>query len=421
MSAPVRLTLVLGIFAAGAVLALVVVMLGMEVPEPTVEGEKGGAGREGWRAGRGPDGDGWDDEEFDRLDGPDEYLDPLDLVDGGDPGSGASGEDGASAGRRSGRERGGEDDGGGRRRTPEERAAARGEPNPGGKHVDLLKEVLDSGDPEKLRMFLVSTMSARGSELGEAEAVLLLEAIGEEKNPGLQNAMIMHLERVGGEGVTQGLIEFLDSKQRSGVASRTLQALGRIGGPFAMPALVDALGNPTLGRARRTAADVLGRSKDPGVVGPLATTLGAADRGTRQLAAATLVRVGTPEGYQAVVDYAASGDAGDRAFGRRLIERSTRGPAAVPVMGAALGRESDAALRVSLARSLGRSKSPEASRYLIQAAANDGKAQVRIEAINALARLGATSSYAEVERISQEDPNKAVKKAAKRALNRLAR
>jgi HEAT repeat protein len=408
------------VFVAGLGAAWAVSMLGVDLPgtsaRPPGEGSAARDAEGDLSAGDSP----WDEDEDDQMFAvaPADPLDPLGAFRA-DP------SEGDSSGNAGSRERGRRGGGGATGSEAARRGGADGPipgaPNPGGKHVAALEEVIASGDPEKLRLFLVSTMSARGTELGEAEAALLLGAMGETKNFGLRSAMLMHLERIGGDGITVGLVDFLRENPNTAIAARTLASLGRIDSPPAVAALVDVLASPDFGRNRRAAAEALARMRDPMAIAPLAATLNAADRATRQLAAATLSRIGTQAGYAAVLDLARTGDAADRALGRRLLEKSSRGTDAVAVLGPALARESDATLRVSLARTLGRARSAGASDYLIQAARSDRKPQVRAEALTSLARLGDRSAYADIEMIARDDPHPAVQKAARRALKKLAK
>jgi HEAT repeat protein len=407
-----KLLLLLVAFAGGAGLMALLVLRSLEQPEldpdwlTEAEEAEMALGRSAWAEG-------------DAL-GEGAPLEALDAGDSGELDAFAStrGPDGAE-----GADGGADESGGGRgRRGDGKRGESRapGAPNPGGRHLATLEEVLATGDPDKLRLFLVSTMTGRGTELGEAEAAVLLRTLGEIDHPGLQGAILMHLERVGGDGITEGLVDFLASKPSRGVVARTFESLSRIRSPAAISALIGAMADPDLGRSRRDAAEALARTRSDLAVAPLAAALGESDRGTRQLAATTLARIGGPDSYRALLDHAMRGDAGDRAYARRLIERSTRGPATVSVFGPSLATSRDPALRITVARTLGRSRDPRAERPLLRSARSDAEPRVRAEAVLALGRLGSRTSAADVEVIAEQDTSTLVRRAAKRALRQLA-
>jgi HEAT repeat protein len=417
-----NLLLVLGALVAVGLGALGVVILGVDLPDRGVAGD--GSGPAGSPAdGDVADGDWGGEDELGALDAPDPLdgsFDPLDdLGRGADPDGEASGAGEKRGGKRAGRIGGGGRDGTGG--DGDDTPRPPGAPNPGGKHLDALREVLETEDPEKLRMFLVSTMSVRGTELGEAEAALLLGALGETRHAGLQGAIMLHLERIGGESVTEGLVGFLQERRPAPVVARSLQALAHINSPASISALVEAMASPKLGRNRRAAAEALARTRNPVAVAPLTATLGSSDRATRQYAVSTLARIGTTDAYEAVLDLARGGDAPDRSLARRLIEKSGARRDAFPVVSSALARERDPALRVSLARTLGRSRNADATRPLLDAARRDQAPQVRAEAVMALGRVAGRAAYADVQQIAQEDPHKGVQRAAQRTLKQIER
>lgn len=211
------------------------------------------------------------------------------------------------------------------------------------------------------------------------------------------------------------ILEPLVSSADGDKAAIAVRALGSVHHPSALPPLLAALRGRDPARAVE-AIRALGEHGGEGVAAALQWTVARAPLAGGELelqgqeAIAALVRLGSSEAVQALVDLAA--DALRRPFvvpalaavGEKGIEEVTRGL-----------RHPHPAVRRAVIQALASMKQGRASDALV-GALDDEEPAVRVEAITALIELGSGRAERKLVRMAQNDPDVAVRRAARKAL-----
>ncbi len=326
---------------------------------------------------------------------------------GGDPAAGA-----ASAAPGAGP---GDAEGGG---APEEAGGKKAGRDP---LVDRLLAKVDLSDPGQVMAFLIATFTPRGTKLGEEDVDLLLKVLAEQKQFGLRNLLMAHLERIGGEKVTEGILAFLATDPDPASAARALHTLGVQKDERAVEGLVGFLAETKNRRLREAAFRNLLGTRNPAATGPLLDVLDRAqDPGLKRYALAALSQLGGEQGAEAVLRYATSPDPLERSLGQRSL-RDLRSPAAVPVLTDALARGVDPPTTWQVIRALGRIRDVRAVEPLGRLALEETNRGLRIEAIKGLGQIGRAEAVPTLRSIAESDKNPAVRRMAERAIQAIRR
>lgn len=254
--------------------------------------------------------------------------------------------------------------------------------------VDALKAKTDLADPAQLMAFLIGTFTVNGTKLGPEDLDFLFEALAVQEDWGVRNLLLSHLERIGGKGVTNGVLAFLATENDPAAVVRALRTLRELNDPAAVAGLVEALAGSSNRKVRDAAFHHLLEAGNPAATKPLLAALGrSSDPVLERYALAALSQIGGAEGVETVLDYALSGDPARQALGLKSL-RDVKDPAAVPALSDALARAGPPAVRGQVIRTLGRTRSPEAVAPLARAATADPDRRIRLEAIRGLVQVG---------------------------------
>jgi HEAT repeat protein len=284
--------------------------------------------------------------------------------------------------------------------------------------VDQMKAGLDPEDPGQIMAFLIGTFTPNGTKLGEEDLDLLLKALTEQKDFGLRNLVMAHLERIGGETVTQGLLAFLQNDKDPASLTRAMNALKRQNDEAAVVGLVEFMADTKNGRLRDAAyRNILG-TKNAAATEPLIDALGAMgadDTHFVRYAVSALSQIGGARGAEVVVSYAFSSDPTERGVGVRLLT-NLRSPEAVPALSEALGTSRDAHLSVQVMRSLGQIGHESAIPSVSRVALYEESPGLRHVAMRSLAQIGSASAIPTLQQIVQTEENKGIQRAAERTI-----
>ncbi len=396
-----KLFLICGLLAAGAVGVIALLAVGVEIP---ILSEQAGVARD--PADEMADGIGMPPPQFpeDEEDEPG-LLAELSSVDGaawGGPGGAVAGLDDASA-----------------EEAPlnDQVIAALGR-DP---LVDKMKAGLDVKDTGQVLAFLMATFTAKGTKLGEEDIEFLFTALGEQEDFGLRNLLFAHLQRIGGDTVTEGVLAFLGDEKNPAAIGRALSVLKAQGDEKAVEGLVNYLGSTKNRKLQDMAFKNLLGTKSDAAVDPLLSVLrNTKNKRTRQYALAALTQLGGATGAEAVLSYAASSDPFERGIGTKSL-RDLRNREAVPVLADSLGRSSDTVLRTNVVRTLGRIKDPRAVHSVSQVALYGENRSIRTEAIKSLAQIGSADALPALKTIVETDQNAGIRRNAARTISYIER
>jgi HEAT repeat protein len=254
--------------------------------------------------------------------------------------------------------------------------------------------------------------------IGRLELAGALEIVAQlvEDDPAgqVRSAAIETVGRIDGER-SVAILEPLANSADSDKAAIALRALGSVHHPSALPPLLAALRHPDRARAIE-AIRALGEHGGEGVAAALQWTVARAPLTGDELglqgreAIDALVRLGNSEAIQVLVELTV--DALRRPFivpalvaaGERDIEEVIRGLS-----------HPQPAVRRAVIQALASMKRERASDALV-GALDDQEPAVRVEAVTALIELGSGRAERKLVQMAQNDPEVAVRRAARKAL-----
>jgi len=285
--------------------------------------------------------------------------------------------------------------------------------------VDQLKAGVDVTDAGQVLAFLMATFTAKGTKLGEEDLEFLLGALAEQEDYGLRNLLFAHLERIAGDGVTEGVLAFLAEEKNPASIGRALSVLRSQGDQAAVEGLVEFLATSKNRKLQDMAFKNLLGTKSDAAVDPLLEVLrNTENKRTKQFALAALTQLGGAIGAEAVLGYAGSSDPFERKIGLGSL-RDLKSPDAVPVLADGLGRSSDTGLRISVVRTLGRIRDPRAVDSVSHVALYGENRGIRMEAMKSLARIGSVDALPALNTIAETDANLSMVRSAQRTISYL--
>jgi HEAT repeat protein len=283
-----------------------------------------------------------------------------------------------------------------------------------------MKAEVDLSDPAQLMAFLIATFTPDGTKLGAEDLDFLFEALAAQEDWGLRNLLFTHLERIGGESVTNGVLGFLATEQDPAAFARALRTLGALKDDAAVAGLVEVMATSQNRRLRDAAFKNLLAAKNPAATGPLLDALArSTDPSLRRYALAALTQVGGAEGAAVVVQYATSSDPVEKALGLKSL-RDIRDPASVGVLTDALARSTDPGFRSQAIRTISQTRSSEGVQPLAHVALQDPNRGLRMAAISGLARIGSPEAIPALSTIAAQG-DRGTARAAERAIQSIER
>jgi HEAT repeat protein len=287
--------------------------------------------------------------------------------------------------------------------------------------IDRLKARTDVKDAGQLWAFLMGASTPRGTKLGEEDVAFLLEALGAQKDYGLRNLVLAHLERIGGEQVTAGVLRFIADEKNPHAVARALETLRRQNDPASIERLVRVLAETESGRLRDVAFKNLLGTRNEGATDSLLSVLhGTRDPKVKSYALAALSQLGGAAGTSAVLAYAGSADGFERSLGLKSL-RDIKSPAAVPVLNDALSTQRSPFVRQQVLRTLGRLRDPRSIPQVNHVALYGESRQLRGEAIRTLAVIGRSTAVPTLQSIVQNDQDRSIRRSAQRAITVIER
>jgi HEAT repeat protein len=285
--------------------------------------------------------------------------------------------------------------------------------------VDTLKAGLDLSDTGQVLAFLMATFTADGTKLGPEDLETLFAALEQQEDFGLRNLLFAHLERIGGDDVTDGVLAFLGSSKDAAAMKRALSVLRKQGDDNAVTGLVSFLAETKNAQLKEVALKNLLLTGNGSATDPLLRVLGSTtDRRTKQFALAAISQLGGAQGAETVLQYAASSDGFERGIGWKSL-KDIRSKEAVPVLAESLSRSSDPRLRTQVLRTLGQIKDDRAVGSISQVALYEGNRSVRMEAIKSLAIIGSADAIPALRTIQETEQNAAIRRSASRTISYL--
>lgn len=282
--------------------------------------------------------------------------------------------------------------------------------------VDQLKAKVDPKDPGQVLGFLMAMTTPKGTKLSEEDLEFLFAALGEHEDYGVRNLLLMHLERVGGEQVTQGVLKFLEDEKNPAAIQRALATLRVQNDDAAVNGLVAYMENAKNRRLREAAFQNLLRTRNGSATDALLDLLDhTQDRSLKRYALAAASQLGGEAGAQAVLGFAGSSDPFERSIGMKGL-KDIRSAEAVPALTAAASGGSDNYLRSQAMRALGRIRDPGAIDGVSLVAASDPNRGLRNEAIRTLGSIGYADALPTLREIAGNDSSAYLRRSAEKAI-----
>jgi HEAT repeat protein len=285
--------------------------------------------------------------------------------------------------------------------------------------IDRLKASVDVKDNAELLGFLIGMMTEKGTKLSEEDLEFLLDALAKNEDYGVRNLLFTHLERIGGEGVTEGVLAFLEKEKNPAAVRLALGALRSQNDSAAVNGLVDFMEKTKNGRLREAAFKNLLATKNGSATVALLDILDHAENPSlKRYALAAVSQLGGAEGADAVLRYASSSDPLERGLGLKSL-RDIKSPGAVPALTEAATRGTDNVLRTQSLRALARIRDASSIPAVSRIAAEDSNPGLRNEAVRTLASIGRADALPALRQIAQADRSAAVRRNAERAIVRI--
>jgi len=288
--------------------------------------------------------------------------------------------------------------------------------------VDQLKAKVDVKDPGQLLAFLMATFTPKGTKLSGEDLEFLFEALAVQEDWGVRNLLLAHLERIGGEEVTEGVLGFLKEAKDPASLNRALSALRSLNDEAAVTGIVQFLSETKNRRLREAAFKNLLATKNGAVATePLLRVLDEArDPNLKRYALAALSQLGGEAGAQAILRFAVSSDPQERSLGLKSL-RDVKSRAAVPALSASLGRYTDPRVQVQVLRSLGKIRDPRSVPAVTHVVAYGTNRGTRFEALRTLAQIGRAEAVPTLRQLAESDPDKSIRRGASRTISVIER
>jgi len=282
--------------------------------------------------------------------------------------------------------------------------------------IDKLKATIDAKDPGALIAFLAAMTTPKGTKLSEEDLEYLFAALGEHEDFGLRNLLLMHLERIGGDGVTKGVLAFLAEEKNPAAIQRALATLGAQNDDASVAGLVAYMESAKNRRLREAAFQNLLRTKNASATDALLDILDhSQDRGLTRYALAAASQLGGQAGAEAVLRFASSSDPYERSIGLKSL-RDVRSRDAVPALSQAVAGGSNTYVRQQAMRALARIRDPRSIATVSTVAANDPNRGLRHEAIRTLGSIGRSEAIPTLQSIAANDTNASIRRNAEKAI-----
>jgi HEAT repeat protein len=265
--------------------------------------------------------------------------------------------------------------------------------------------LLDDADP------WVRYHAARS--LGRLRSLEALDALSQlaQSDPAthVRIAAVDALGSIGGRRAVSILAPIVDSGDRD-LGRAALMALGAVGHPDAVQPILTLLRSEDSSK-RLEAVHAIGLRRDREAVDALQWTAAAdTDPSVSKAAIEVLARLATPESIAALVRLS-----GDRRLREQAVNALSRlGASHVETVATGLASV-QMEVRRAIVDALSRMKHPAASEVL-SGALDDERPEVRLAAVQALRRLGSSSSQKKLLYLAHGDPDPGVRKAAGEAV-----